>query len=140
LAVTVSDSTVRLSSQKLGIDSQKPEYPGRRRRDEREIEYFLNVKFPAYNGFATKLGGRHRVSGRVGVGIMTRYGEDLGGSRTTFFTVPSLCVIVSVAHPDSIEDILFCKAGTGIEPGRASLERDQKQPHRKATRERIRRI
>ena len=75
--VTVSDSTVRLHLKSLGLTPQKPEYQDAE-RDEREIEYFLNVKFPAIQRVATKLGADIGFQDESGVGIMTRYGKTWG--------------------------------------------------------------
>jgi transposase len=42
---TVGNSTVRLHLKNLGLTCQKPEYQDVK-RDEQEIEHFLNDKFP----------------------------------------------------------------------------------------------
>jgi transposase len=75
--VTVSDSAVRLHLKRLGLTSQKPEYQDAE-RDEQEIEYFLNVKFPKIQRFATKLGSDIGFQDESGVGIMTRHGKTWG--------------------------------------------------------------
>ena len=75
--VTVSDSAVRLHLKSLGLTPQKPEYQDAE-RDGREIEYFLNVKFPAIQRVATKLGADIGFQDESGVGIMTRYGKTWG--------------------------------------------------------------
>lgn len=75
--VTVSDSTIRLHLKSLGLTSQKPEYQDAE-RDDREIEYFLNVKFPAIQRLAEKLGADIGFQDESGVGIMTRHGKTWG--------------------------------------------------------------
>lgn len=75
--VTVSDSTVRLHLKKLGLTFQKPEYQDAE-RDEREIEYFLNVKFPKIQRLAAKLGADIGFQDESGVGIKTRSGRTWG--------------------------------------------------------------
>jgi transposase len=74
---TVSDSAVRLHLKKLGLSFQKPEYQDAKRDDE-EIEYFLNVKFPKIQRLAIKLGADIGFQDESGVGIMTRYGRTWG--------------------------------------------------------------
>lgn len=75
--VTVSDSTVRLHLKRLGLSSQKPEYQDAE-RDEREIESFLNDKFPRIQRLGEKLGADIGFQDEAGVGIMTRYGKTWG--------------------------------------------------------------
>jgi transposase len=75
--VTVSDSTVRLHLKSLGLSHQKPEYQDDE-RDEREIEYFLNVKFPKIQRLAEKIGADIGFQDEAGVGVMTRYGKTWG--------------------------------------------------------------
>lgn len=76
-AVTVSESAIRLHLKKLGFTSQKPEYQDAE-RDEREIEFFLNVKFPKIQKLAEKLGADIGFQDEAGVGIRTRYGRTWG--------------------------------------------------------------
>jgi transposase len=75
--VTVSASAVRLHLKRLGLTCQKPEYQDVK-RDEREIEYFLNVKFPKIRRLADKLGADIGFQDESGVGIMTRHGRTWG--------------------------------------------------------------
>jgi transposase len=75
--VTVSDSTVRLHLKNMGLTSQKPEYQDAT-RDEHEIEYFLNKKFPRIQCLANKIGADIGFQDESGVGIMTRYGKTWG--------------------------------------------------------------
>ena len=86
--VTVSDSTVRLHLKSLGLTPQKPEYQDAE-RDEREIEYFLNVKFPAIQRVATKLGADIGFQDESGVGIMTRYGKTWGFAEKRLLSRPA---------------------------------------------------
>lgn len=73
-AVVVSESAIRLHLKKLGLTSQKPQYQDAE-RDEREIEYFLNVKFPRIQRLARKLGADIGFQDEAGVGIRTHYGR-----------------------------------------------------------------
>jgi len=75
--VTVGDSATRLHLKRLGLTSQKPEYQDAD-RDGREIDYFLNVKFPKIQKLAEKLGADIGFQDESGVGIMTRYGKTWG--------------------------------------------------------------
>jgi len=75
--VTVSESTVRLHLKSLGLSPQKPEYQDDE-RDGREIEYFLNVKFPKIQRLAKKIGADIGFQDESGVGVMTRYGKTWG--------------------------------------------------------------
>jgi transposase len=75
--ITVGDSAVRLHLKKLGLTFQKPEYQDKE-RDEREIEYFLNVKFPKIQKLATRIGAEIGFQDESGVGVMTRSGRTWG--------------------------------------------------------------
>ena len=75
--VTVSESAVRLHLKALGLTFQKPEYQDAE-RDEREIEFFLNVKFPKIQRLAAKLGADIAFQDESGVGVMTRHGRTWG--------------------------------------------------------------
>lgn len=75
--ITVGDSTVRLHLQKLGLTCQIPEYQDKK-RDEREIEYFLNVKFPKIQRLAARIGAEIGFQDEAGVGVMTRSGRTWG--------------------------------------------------------------
>jgi transposase len=75
--VAVSDSATRLHLKSLGLTPQKPEYQDAE-RDEREIDYFLNVKFPKIQKLAEKLGADIGFQDESGVGVMTRYGKTWG--------------------------------------------------------------
>jgi transposase len=75
--VTVSESAVRLHLKHLGLTWQKPEYQDAD-RDEREIEYFLNEKFPKIQRLADKMGADIGFQDEAGVGVMTRSGRTWG--------------------------------------------------------------
>jgi transposase len=75
--VTVSESAVRLHLKGMGLTFQKPEYQDVE-RDEREIEYFLNVKFPKIQRLAAKLGADIGFQDESGVGVVTRHGRTWG--------------------------------------------------------------
>jgi hypothetical protein len=75
--VTVSESAVRLHLKALMLTYQKPEYQDVQ-RDEREIEFFLNVKFPKIQRLAEKLGADIAFQDESGVGVMTRHGRTWG--------------------------------------------------------------
>lgn len=77
LGITVSDSAVRLHLKKLGLTCQKPEYRDKE-RDEREIEYFINVKFPKIRKLALKIGAEIGFQDESGVGVTTRSGRTWG--------------------------------------------------------------
>ena len=61
----------------MGLSSQQPEYQDAE-RDEREIEYFLNEKFPKIQRVAEKFGADIGFQDDSGVGIMTRHGKTWG--------------------------------------------------------------
>lgn len=75
--VTVSESTVALHLKDLGLTCQKPKYQDIK-RDDKDVEYFLNVKFPKIQRLAIKLGADIGFQDESGVGIMTRYGRTWG--------------------------------------------------------------
>ena len=52
----VSDSAIRLHLKAMGLTCQKPEYQDLK-RDEQEVERFLNDKFPRIQRVAEKKGG-----------------------------------------------------------------------------------
>lgn len=75
--VVVSDSTVRLHLNALGLSCQKPEYQDEKRNDQ-EIERFFNDKFPRIQRLAKKIGAEIGFEDEAGVGIMTRHGRTWG--------------------------------------------------------------
>jgi len=78
--VTVAESTVRLHLKALKLTCQKPEYQDAK-RDEQEIEYFLNDKFPRIQRLAEKMGADIGFEDEAGVGVMTRHGRTWGVER-----------------------------------------------------------
>ena len=76
-SVTVSESAIRLHLKKLGLSFQKPTYQDIE-RDEQEIAYFLDVKFPKIQRLAEKLGADIGFQDEAGIGIRTRYGRTWG--------------------------------------------------------------
>lgn len=75
--VTVSESTVRLHLKAQGLSCQKPEYQDVK-RDEQEIEYFFNDKFPRIQRLAEKMEADIGFEDESGVGVMTRNGRTWG--------------------------------------------------------------
>lgn len=75
--ITVSESTIRLHLKNLGLSCQKPEYQDVN-RDEKEIEKFLNEKFPKIQRLAAKINADIGFQDESGVGIMTRCGKTWG--------------------------------------------------------------
>lgn len=75
--VTVSESTVRLHLKKLGLTPQQPRYQDTQ-RNEREVEYFLNEKFPKIQRLAANIGADIGFQDESGVGIRTRSGRTWG--------------------------------------------------------------
>jgi len=75
--VTVSGVTVSLHLNKLGLSYQKPYYRDVE-RDEGEIEFFLNVKFPKIQRLAEKLGADIGFEDEAGLGVRTRSGKTWG--------------------------------------------------------------
>lgn len=80
--VAVSESTVRLHLKAMGLTCQKPEYQDLK-RDEQEIEHFLNDKFHRIQRVAEKMGADIAFEDEAGVGIMTRQGRTWGASGET---------------------------------------------------------
>jgi len=80
--VTVGESTVRLHLKALKLTCQKPEYQDAK-RDEQEIDYFLNDKFPKIQRLAEKMGADIGFEDEAGVGVMTRHGRTWGLSGQT---------------------------------------------------------
>jgi transposase len=80
--VTVSDSTVAIHLKALGLTCQKPEYQDIK-RDEHEIEFFLEQKFPMIQRLAKKMEADIGFEDEAGVGAMTRYGRTWGLSGKT---------------------------------------------------------
>lgn len=75
--VTVSGPTVSLQLKALGLSYQQPCYRDGA-RDEREVEFFLNYKFPMMQRLAKKMGADIGFEDEAGVGVMTRSGRPWG--------------------------------------------------------------
>ena len=75
--VTVGGSAVRLHLKALGLAFQKPEYQDVA-GDAREVEYFLNVKFPKTQRLAAKPGADIAFQDESGVGVTARHGRTWG--------------------------------------------------------------
>jgi transposase len=75
--VKVSGVSVSLHLKKLGLTYQKPGYRDVE-QDEREVECFLNVKFPKIQRLAAKIGADIAFEDEAGVGIMLRSGRTWG--------------------------------------------------------------
>lgn len=75
--VRVSGVTVSVHLKKLGLSYQKPCYRDVE-RDEGEVEYFLNVKFPTIQRLAEKLGADIGFEDEAGIGVRTRSGRTWG--------------------------------------------------------------
>ncbi|HJW28085.1 MAG TPA: IS630 family transposase [Saprospiraceae bacterium] len=75
--VTVSGPTVSLPLKALGLSYQQPCYRDGA-RDEREVEFFLNHKFPMIQRLAKKMGADIGFEDEAGVGVMTRSGRTWG--------------------------------------------------------------
>lgn len=75
--ITVSESTVRQHLKALGLTFQRPEYQDKK-RNEQEIAYFLNEKFPRIQRLAKKLGADIVFEDEAGVGVTTRHGRTWG--------------------------------------------------------------
>jgi transposase len=75
--LTIGEGSVRIHLKEMGLTCQKPEYRDVK-RDEREIAYFLNVKFPLIQEVAKKKNADIAFEDEAGVGIMTRHGRTWG--------------------------------------------------------------
>jgi transposase len=75
--VEVSESAVRLHLKAQDLTCQKPEYQDVK-RDDQEIEYFFNDKFPRIQRLANKMGADIGFEDEAGVGVMTRHGRTWG--------------------------------------------------------------
>ncbi len=75
--VWVSGVTVSLHLRKLGLSYQKPCYRDVD-RDEREVEFFLNEKFPRIQRLAERMGADIGFEDEAGVGVRTRSGRTPG--------------------------------------------------------------
>ena len=75
--VTVAGVTVGLHLQQLGLSYQKPCYRDVK-RNEHDIEFFLNVKFPRIRQLAKNMGADIGFEDEAGVGVRTRAGRTWG--------------------------------------------------------------
>jgi transposase len=75
--ITVSAATVNLHLKQQGLTYQKPVYPDKH-RDEREIERFLNDKFPRIQKLAVKLQADMAFEDEAGVRLDNRSGRTWG--------------------------------------------------------------
>ncbi|KFB70896.1 MAG: Transposase [Candidatus Accumulibacter phosphatis] len=75
--VTVAGVTVGLHLQQLGLSYQKPCYRDVK-RNEQDIEFFLNVKFPRIRQLAKNMGADIGFEDEAGVGLRTRAGRTWG--------------------------------------------------------------
>jgi transposase len=75
--ITVSEATVSLHLRQQGLSYQKPAYPDRR-RDEREIEFFLNHKFPTIQKLAVRTHAEMAFEDEAGVRLDNRSGRTWG--------------------------------------------------------------
>lgn len=78
----VAESTVRLHLKSQGLSYQKPEYQDVQ-RDEKEVEFFLNEKYPRIQHLAEKIGAEIGFEDESGVGVMTRHGRTWGARGQT---------------------------------------------------------
>jgi transposase len=75
--VTVDGSTVGLHLHALKLSYQKPAYRDVK-RDEQEVETFLNKKFPKIQELARKMGADRGFEDEAGVSVTTRSGKTWG--------------------------------------------------------------
>jgi len=80
--ISVSESTVRFHLKRLNLSYQSPEYQNKK-RDEQEIEKFLNYKFPKIQRLAESMGAEIGFEDEAGIGIMTRHGRTWGEKGKT---------------------------------------------------------
>lgn len=103
LGVSVDESTIRLHLKKLGLSCQKPEYQDIQ-RDEHEIQYFLNEKYPRIQRLAEKIGADIGFQDEAGVGMRTHHGRTWGERGKT--PIVKACMnrggfnILSIVIPD----------------------------------------
>jgi transposase len=75
--IEVSDSTIRLHLKAMNFSFQKPEYQDEK-IDYKEVENFLNKKFPLIQQVAIKMDADIAFEDEAGVGVMTRNGRTWG--------------------------------------------------------------
>lgn len=75
--VKVSDDTVRLHLEAMGLTPQKPQYQDHE-RNAVEVEHFKREKFPQIQKLAEKMGADIAFEDESGVGVDTRHGSTWG--------------------------------------------------------------
>ena len=75
--ITVSDSSVRLHPKATDLSCQLPEYQDIN-KDNKDVDDFLNMKFPQIQQLAEKMDAEIAFEDESGVGIMTRHGRTWG--------------------------------------------------------------
>jgi transposase len=75
--IAVSDSTIRQHLKEMNFSCQKPEYQDIK-IDDKDVEDFLNKKFPLIQQVAQKMDADIAFEDEAGVGVMTRHGRTWG--------------------------------------------------------------
>jgi len=75
--IEVNDSTIRLHLKAMNLSFQKPEYQDIK-TDDKEVEFFLNKKFPQIQQLAKNIDADIAFEDESGVGVMTRHGRTWG--------------------------------------------------------------
>ena len=75
--VNVGGSTVSLHLNNLGLSYQKPWFRSKE-RDEREVEHFLDDKFPRIQRLASKIGADIAFEDEAGIGLQAHSGKTWG--------------------------------------------------------------
>ncbi len=75
--IAVSDSAVMLHLKAMNLSYQKPEYQDKK-IDDKDIDNFLNKKFPLIQQVAKKIDADIAFEDEAGVGVMTRHGKTWG--------------------------------------------------------------
>lgn len=75
--IDVSDSTIRLHLKAMNLSCQKPEYQDLK-MDDKDVDNFLNNKFPLIQQVAQKIDADIAFEDEAGVGVMTRHGKTWG--------------------------------------------------------------
>ena len=77
LNIEVNESTIRLHLNAMNLSFQKPEYQDVK-LDDKEVENFLDKKFPLIQQVANKMDADIAFEDEAGVGVMTRHGRTWG--------------------------------------------------------------
>ena len=75
--IDVSDSTIRLHLKAMNFSCQQPEYQDLK-MDDKDVDNFLNNKFPLIQQVAQKIDADIAFEDEAGVGVMTRHGKTWG--------------------------------------------------------------